>query len=232
MPSDTISVAITDSNGCVVRDTWDLTSKGAIAYQASYKRSKCLDSTGRITINITNGTPSYTIQWSNGDTGLVADSLKHGRYELLISDSLGCIVRDTLRLNDSTTLRDTFQIMKTRCDTASGNILAVPLGGTAPYKHVWQRLPRDTFAMLDSVNIGTYSIQTIDSNGCKFDTSATMLYTHYPTIRDSVVLEKCAGNNGEIHVRIDSVINPIKITWNGIIDSTYKKLGLKGLSLI
>ncbi len=228
LPSDTISVVITDSNGCVVRDTWDLASKGAITYQANYKRSKCLDSTGRITINITNGTPSYTIQWSNGDTGLVADSLKHGRYELLISDSLGCIVRDTLRINDSTTLRDTFQIMKTRCDTASGNILVVPLGGTAPYKHVWQRLPRDTFALLDSVNIGIYNIQTIDSNGCKFDTSATMIYTHYPIIRDSVVIEKCAGNNGEIHIRIDSVINPIKITWNGIMDSTYKKLGLKG----
>jgi gliding motility-associated-like protein len=228
LPGDTISVAITDSNGCVVRDTWDLSSKGAISYLASYKRSKCLDSTGTISINITNGTPLYTIQWSNGDTGLVADSLKHGKYELFIKDSLGCIVRDSLRLNDSTNLRDTFQITKTRCDTASGNILAISLGGTAPYKHVWQRLPRDTFALLDSVNIGTYNVQTTDSNGCKYDTSATMRYTHYPTIRDSVVLEKCAGGNGEIHVRIDSVINPIKITWNGVLDSTYRKIGLKG----
>ena len=228
LPSDTITLRITDSNGCVVRDTWDLTTKGAIIYQASYLRSKCLDSTGKITINITNGTPPYNIQWSNGDTGLMADTLKHGRYELLITDSFSCIVRDTLSLKDSTTLRDTFQIAKTRCDTASGTILAVSLGGTAPYKHVWQRLPRDTFALLDSVNVGIYKIRSTDSNGCKFDTVARMDYTHYPTIRDSIVLEKCAGNNGEIHIKIDSVIYPITIRWNGVIDSTYKKLGLKG----
>lgn len=228
LPSDTIALVITDSNGCVVRDTWDLTTKGAISYQASYLRSKCLDSTGKITINITNGTPPYTIQWSNGDTGLVADTLKHGRYELFITDSLGCIVRDSLLLKDSTTLRDTFQIVKTRCDTASGTILAVPLGGTPPYKHVWQRLPRDTFALFDSVSIGTYNIRSTDSNGCKYDTTALMQYTHYPVLRDSIVLEKCAGNNGEIHIKIDSVINPITIRWNGVIDSTYRKLGLKG----
>lgn len=228
LPSDTITVMITDSNGCVVRDTWDLYTKGAIQYQASYLRSKCLDSTGKITINITNGTPPYNIQWSNGDTGLIADTLKHGRYELLITDSFNCIVRDTLLLKDSTTLRDTFQIVKTRCDTASGTILAVPLGGTAPYKHIWQRLPRDTFALMDSVNIGTYNIRSIDSNGCKYDTTAVMRYTHYPVLIDSIVLEKCQGNNGEVHIKIDSVIYPITIRWNGINDSTYKKIGLKG----
>ena len=120
LPSDTITLRITDSNGCVVRDTWDLTTKGAIIYQASYLRSKCLDSTGKITINITNGTPPYNIQWSNGDTGLMADTLKHGRYELLITDSFSCIVRDTLSLKDSTTLRDTFQICL--AEIASGHI--------------------------------------------------------------------------------------------------------------
>jgi gliding motility-associated-like protein len=228
LPSDTITVVMTDNNGCVVRDTWDLSTKGAIRYQANYKRSKCLDSTGKITINITNGTPPYTIQWSNGDMGLIADSLKHGRYELFITDSFGCIVRDSLMLKDSTTLRDTFQIVKTRCDTANGTILAVPLGGTPPYKHVWQRLPRDTFALLDSVSIGSYNIRSTDSNGCKYDTTALMQYTHYPVLEDSIVLEKCAGNNGEIHIKIDSVINPISIFWNGVKDSTYKKLGLKG----
>jgi hypothetical protein len=228
LPSDTITVVITDSNGCVMRDTWDISSKGAITYQSIVQRSKCNDSTGKITINITNGTPSYSIKWSNGDTGLIADSLKHGRYELFITDSLGCIVRDSLNIKDSTTLRDTFQIVKTRCDTASGTILALPLGGTAPFKHVWQRLARDSFALLDSVSIGTYNLRTTDSNGCKFDTFATMRYTHYPQITDSLVLEKCSGGNGQIHIKIDSVINPIKITWNGILDSTYKKLSLTG----
>lgn len=227
-PSDTITLTMTDSNGCVVRDTWDLVTKGAIRYQSSIQRSKCKDSTGKIIINILNGTPPYTIQWSNGDTGLIADSLKHKKYELFITDSLGCIVRDTISMRDSTNLRDTFAIVKTRCDTASGNILAMPFGGTSPYKHVWQRLPRDTFALLDSVTVGNYIVQTTDSNGCKFDTTATMRYTHYPTIRDSIILEKCQGNNGEVHIKIDSVINPIKIFWNGISDSTYSKTGLKG----
>lgn len=228
LPSQIIEVTITDSNGCVVRDTFDLRTNGAIAITSSMVRSKCSDSTGKLIVTIVNGTSPYTIQWSNGDTGLIADTLKHGKYQVQITDSLGCIYRDTLLLKDSTNLRDSFQISKTRCDTASGNILAFGYGGTSPYKHVWQRLPRDTFALLDSVNIGTYNVTTTDSLGCKFDTFAIMRYTHYPTIKDSIILEKCAGGNGEVHIRIDSVVNPIQIYWNSVLDSTYKKLGLKG----
>lgn len=228
VPGDTIIVIITDSNGCVARDTFDLSTKGAIKIQSSIVRSKCKDSTGKITINITNGTTPYNINWSNGDTGLVADSLKHGLYGLEITDSFGCIYLDSIKVNDSTTLKDTFQIVKTRCDTASGTILALPIGGTSPFKHIWQRLPRDTFALLDSVSIGVYNVQTIDSNGCKFDTFANMTYTHYPQIKDSIVPETCAGGNAEIHISIDSVIYPIQIFWNTTLDSVYSKTNLKG----
>ncbi len=38
-----------------------------------------------------NGVPPYSIAWSNGDTGNVADSLGAGTYIMTVTDSVGCV---------------------------------------------------------------------------------------------------------------------------------------------
>lgn len=219
-------VTITDNNNCAVTDTFDLMSKGRIVVNHSVLGSQCRDSTGKITLTILNGTPPYTINWSNGDTGLIADTLKHGTYGLTIVDSLGCSYRDSIKVNDIVNTRVSFDITKTRCDSFTGKIVATANSSKAPYKYFWKYSPADTFPTLDSLGVGGYELTVIDSFGCIYDTAVLLEYTHYPLIRDSVIDVTCAGNNGEIHIKIDSVISPMTIRWNGVIDSVYKKTGL------
>jgi gliding motility-associated-like protein len=226
LPSDIYYLSIKDGNNCIVKDTFDLTSNGPISFTRIFKRSSCTKADGKITLAMIGGNAPYNIQWQNGDTGIIADSLAHGRYGLFITDALGCIYRDTLKVNDSTTLKDSFKITKTRCDTPNGKIVTHPYGSAGPYKYKWDRLPKDTIQLFDSVKTGFYTLRITDSAGCKFDTSATMDYTHHPTIFDSLVIERCDSGNGKIFIKIDSVINPITIRWDGIIDSTYSKLNL------
>ena len=45
---------------------------------------------GSIEVMIGGGTPPYSYDWSNGDTGPLADSLSAGSYQLEVTDSLGC----------------------------------------------------------------------------------------------------------------------------------------------
>lgn len=226
--SDIYYLMIEDGNGCKVYDTFDLTSNGPISFTRVIKKSSCTKADGKITLSMIGGNAPYNIQWQNGDTGVIADSLKHGRYGLYITDVLGCSYRDTLKVNDSTTLTDSFKIIKTRCDTPSGQIITFPYGSSGPFKYSWDRSLKDTLQLFDSVRIGFYKLQIIDSAGCKFDTFAIMEYNHNPTIFDSVVIERCDSANGKIFIKIDSVINPIKIRWDGILDSTYSKLNLSG----
>lgn len=228
LPMGIYTVAIKDANGCEVKDTFNLNSNGDILVTYDIFRSKCKDSTGKIALTFYNGTPPYTISWSNGDKGLVADSLKFGTYGLSIRDSLGCTYWDSIKVRDSTNMRMTFDITKTRCDSHTGKVITTPNYGFAPYKYQWNRFPKDTFAIIDSLEAKEYKLLVTDSLGCKYDTAVQIEYTHYPIIRDSVVIETCIGGNGEVHIKIDSVIQPITIRWNGVIDSVYKKTGLTG----
>ena len=47
---------------------------------------------GVIEVTISGGIPFYTYQWSNGDTGPVADSLTAGEYSLQVYDFNGCLM--------------------------------------------------------------------------------------------------------------------------------------------
>jgi gliding motility-associated-like protein len=45
---------------------------------------------GTIILLINNGTPPFTVSWSNGDTGTELDSLMPGIYNVTVADSNGC----------------------------------------------------------------------------------------------------------------------------------------------
>ena len=111
LPIGVYQVTVTDVNGCKVYDTFDISSNGDIIVTYDVVSSKCKDSTGSIALNFFNGTPPYTISWSNGDKGIKADSLKYGTYGLHIRDSLGCVYTDSIKVNDSTNTKVNFQII-------------------------------------------------------------------------------------------------------------------------
>lgn len=227
--SDTITVTVFDRFGCGTNKTFDLTGKGSLTINFQSIRSKCKDSTGKLIVtNINNGTPPYNITWSNGDKGFIADTLKYGTYGLEIIDSVGCIYRDSLKVKDSTPMTVTFDITKTRCDSNTGKIVATPKDGFSPYKYKWKRSPADTLSTITSLPIGLYDLRVTDSIGCIYDTSANIMYTHYPQITDSIVPLTCGQDNAKLFIKVDSVIHPIKIYWNGVLDSVYFKDSLSG----
>ena len=45
---------------------------------------------GSIELHITNGTPPYTIQWSNGNNSSINNNLSSGNYSVTITDNNGC----------------------------------------------------------------------------------------------------------------------------------------------
>ncbi|PHN03575.1 hypothetical protein CRP01_26580 [Flavilitoribacter nigricans DSM 23189 = NBRC 102662] len=52
--------------------------------------TSCESNDGRIQIAISGGTPEYTIEWSNGATGLSVDNLSAGTYGVTVTDAAGC----------------------------------------------------------------------------------------------------------------------------------------------
>lgn len=58
---------------------------------------------GRIEITI-DGSPPFTIAWSNGSSGIVLQNLPAGTYSVMVMDSWGCKSYDTLSVSAGTSL--------------------------------------------------------------------------------------------------------------------------------
>lgn len=57
---------------------------------------------GRVIANTTGGTPPYTYLWSNGGSTDSLQGLAPGVYSVSITDALGCVIQDSVRVGAST----------------------------------------------------------------------------------------------------------------------------------
>ena len=96
---------MTDSLGQVVVNTIDIAQPDAINANLNSTDIDCNgNSTGQILSVTTGGIGSYTYQWNTGQTTSSINSLAAGTYTVTITDSLGCVVSESITLTDPVAL--------------------------------------------------------------------------------------------------------------------------------
>ncbi len=126
---------------------------------------------GSATANIlANGIPPFSYQWSIGETTQIIDSLCVGSYIVVVTDSTGMYVRDTIVIMQPTQLLITDTSENASCSTCNnGTATANASGGTPPFTYNWST--GATTQTADSLTAGTYYVTVTDDNGCeKIDT--------------------------------------------------------------
>lgn len=235
LDTGTYYLTVLDNYGCAVTDTFILTSLFSPTINFKIQRPNCNDSNGYLVANITGGNPIFRYEWrKNGiliPNTLYSDSiygLKHDVYSLFVTDTLGCLALQNIALKNITNMTATIIDTPTRCDSITGSAIATASLGTSPYKYYWKKYGiTDSTQHIDSLAVGQYKLRILDSNKCIFDTFVNIQYDHYPVLNiDSFKDVTCKLNNGKIYISIDSVVQPIKIFWNNVLDSTYVKTGL------
>ena len=99
----------TDFNGCRFRDTVRLTSSPAPEVTAGPDVSSCVNVVVQLTANPTGGTPPYRYKWRRLEAGpsfINNDTLQSpgvnptstSRYEVTVTDSVGCTDKDTIQV--------------------------------------------------------------------------------------------------------------------------------------
>ncbi|MEA3446576.1 MAG: gliding motility-associated C-terminal domain-containing protein, partial [Bacteroidota bacterium] len=120
---------------------------------------------GMVNVNVLQGTPPYTYQWSNGASGQSLDNLFAGVYAVIITDAVGCSFIDTLQLFQPPELHVSPLVVAPNCPTVDdGSIQLNVNGGIPPYSFAWsnQEFTEDIF----NLPAGTYTITVSDVNGC------------------------------------------------------------------
>ncbi len=168
---------IRDANNCMFLISQTITEPAIIlgipASSISTSNVNCFGGAdGTASVTPSGGTLPYDIQWSNGDTGTVADSLIAGTYLVTITDGNLCSFDSTITITAPSVLASAFvnyAITPGGTDIAcngqtTGQSKITVSGGAPPYSYLW-----NTGATIDSIinrGAGIYDVVITDFNGC------------------------------------------------------------------
>jgi len=164
-------VSVTDTVGCVVVDSVLLIEPEAISLNVNASNyngygiacNGAID--GSINISVSGGTSAFSYSWSTGETTNSINSLGAGLYSVLVTDTNGCVVVDSVLLVEPpviTVLATTLDQIGT--STPNGEINLTVSGGNSPYNFSWSN--GATSEDLENLNAGNYDVTIEDINGC------------------------------------------------------------------
>jgi gliding motility-associated-like protein len=196
---------------------------------------KCAGSNdGRITVNATGGNdavsgqPKYTFTWKdNVSTSSIADKLQAGEYYVIVTDSKGCVAKDTAIVgqpDEILFMLDT--IAEPLCNGYTTEVkLKSASGGSGSQLSNYalvindQELPRGTSAQLGG---GKHRINVSDPDGCIAVKDLEIEIQEPPRVRvylgQDVELE--LGDSYEINAAIESVVKVVKYNWTTSVGAT------------
>ena len=164
--SGTYTVDITDDNGCIVSDSYDVTSPPMLDVTLDSTNITCNgnnDGTGTATPN--GGTPPYTYSWvPSGQSTPTASGLSAGIHTVTVTDSLGCFFTGSIDIQEPGVIDDNELVTNANCGFNDGVITMNPSGGTPPYNHSWSN--GDTTSTISGLAVGFYTDTITDFNGC------------------------------------------------------------------
>ena len=134
-------------------------------------------SDGSIDISL-NGSQSYDYLWSNGELTEDINMLFSANYSVIVTDTNGCSVYDTILLTEPTPLQTSitptnFNGYNISCNGYSDGGIDLNVSGSVPgYNYLWNT--SDLTEDISNLSIGTYSVDITDINSCSTSTSITL----------------------------------------------------------
>lgn len=214
----TYRVTATDANGCVVRDTAILAYENLPQLDGTITNTPCGLAEGAINLEITGGTPAYTVTWT-GPNGFAASTedisnLPAGCYNATVTDEAGCEVSLQQCVQPENAPVIAFAITQPSCGLNNGAITASVSGGVAPYILSWAHNMGDTTSTQTNLAAGAYSATVTDANGCEITSVANLVNTGKPSLTATQINTTCANATGSIDLQVSGGKAPYTYTWS------------------
>ena len=216
--SNFANVTISDANGptiTVVTST-DVTCNGG--------------SDGVIGINVTDGTPPYTLQWSNGSSGDFIFNLPAGPYEINVTDANGCVATQSIAITEPDALSLTISTIDATCGNTDGSATVNVGGGTGAYTYQWGAgTGFQTTATATGLGAGVYNVTVTDASGCIDSAAVAVSNINGPLITvDSIIDISCDNpSGGSIYITVTGGYTPYTYLWSNN-DITQDLLNIQG----
>ena len=221
---ETYTYVIEDNFGCTYSEDLELTVTTHVNANPAVTNDICGSNSGEINLNISGGTPSYSVDWNSGTfTGQNLIGVSPGTYDFIITDAIGCkfigvdyVLEEIIELEFSLDEGNIDDL----CDDEIGVVTIIPTNGYPPYSYNWN-IPNPNSATAANLGKGTYIVAVTDNYGCEgiaiesidnFDLELAFDYTSEP--------DHCDQDMGLATVNPLNGTGPYSYSWeNGFPDN-------------
>ena len=195
-------------------------------YQGGYNISYQGGDDGSIHTNTSGGTPPYSFLWNNNLQEENIDQLTAGIYSVTITDDNQCVLTMSVTLTQPTPLHVVsitsplyhgYNIICNGGETGSINLTVN--GGVPPYTYYWNS--GDTTKDLDTLKVGTFTVQITDANNAHISRSITLTqppaleYDLAATVYSNGKNTSCFNcSDGYITSNANGGVSPYTYLWN------------------
>lgn len=234
----TYSLTVTDANNCEAIQSFEITTPDPIVALENITEPSCNGlSNGSIALNLSGGTPGYTVAWNgpNGYTGFgtIIGGLAAGTYSATISDDAGCQLFADYTLSEPEPITIDLDLEPVSCNGFNdGSITTLVSGGTEAYSFGWTGPNGFSSAdqNLNNLEPGTYTLLLTDAEGCQQSANA-LINEPDPLVLVPIVSDvSCGGeSDGAIDLSILGGTPPYTINWSGPNGFTSSNEDIAGL---
>ena len=166
LSAGTYTVTVTDTNGCVLVQNFNVSQPSLNTSMATVDASCNGLADGSATVTVNSGTPPMTFVWSNGGSSATLTGLAAGTYTVTVTDANGLQGQDTAVINEPGALNVNVNNTNVSCNGANdASATASVFGGTAPVSFSWSNGMSGSGTAMN-YGAGTHTVTVTDNNGC------------------------------------------------------------------
>jgi gliding motility-associated-like protein len=213
-------IQLTDSNGCFMYDSIDITQPSEINIAGLTADAICYGGTANITVTVTGGVPTYTYTWSTPDGSGTNYNGPAGTYTLSVTDANACQKVDSFTVDQGIRIIPNLGTYDPVCHGGnSGSITAITTGGLQPYSYAWSN--SKTTISIGNLIAGVYTLTVTDSLTCTATASATINDPAPIIVSAAANGAKCFNTaSGNVSSTVTGGYGPYTYLLNGVGQST------------
>ncbi len=183
---------------CTFTDVVNVQVQQPVASISNVSNVSCFGGNNGAATASATGLSPFSYAWSNGANTAAVNNFTQGTYIVTVTDSVGCIGRDTVIITEPTQLTVSFadSVAISCFGLSDGGVRAVANGGTSPYTYSWNSTPIQNTNVLQNVAAGSYVVTVLDSNNCSATATVTISQPNQITMSFTNVTDvSCYGGN-------------------------------------
>ncbi len=225
------TVKVTEATGCSKIAIATISANPTMAASFVVTPVSCNGgSDGTAQVNVTNGLPNYSYQWSANaanQTTQTATGLAAGNYTVVVTDQNSCTISPTVTINQPTAITLTKSRTHATCANNDGMAGVTPSGGTPGYTYSWST--SSTNSSITGLASGVYSVTVTDANLCPLSDTIGIQFipsaTPNPVPICMVTADSMSVNNIIIWDKIGYAYADSFIVYREVTTNTYLRIG-------